>query len=127
MIQRYKKLRDNLFTISSITIDPSKLGYKALANLYIKVSNRSKINEIYAQLLEIPNLVVIIRLIGAYDLYCGLFLEDFEQMFEANDKIRKIRGVESTTAHLTKPPHAWPLNLFPSLIDKESIEPKFWH
>jgi len=36
-------------------------------------------NEIYVQLLEIPNLIVIIRLIGAYDLYCGLILEDFEQ------------------------------------------------
>ncbi len=127
VIQRYKKLRNNLFTSSSITLDLSKLGYKALANLYIKVSNRSKINEIYSQLLEIPNLVVIIRLIGAYDLYCGLFLEDFEQMFDADDKIRKIKGVESTTAHLTRVPPAWPLNLFPSLIDKECIEPKYWH
>jgi Lrp/AsnC family transcriptional regulator for asnA, asnC and gidA len=127
VIQRYKKLRNSLFTLSSITIDLSKIGYKALANLYIKVSNRSKIAEIYSQLLEIPNLVVIIRLIGAYDLYCGLFLEDFEQMFDANDKIRKINGVESTTTHLTRLPPAWPLNLFPSLIDKENIAPKYWH
>jgi DNA-binding Lrp family transcriptional regulator len=126
VIQRYKKLRDNLFTSSSITVDLSKLGYKALANLYIKVSNRSKMNEIYTQLLEIPNLIVIIRLIGTYDLYCGLVLEDFEQMFEANNKIRKINGVESTTAHLTMLPPAWPLNLFPSLIDSEVITPKYW-
>jgi len=69
-------------------------------------------NEIYAQLLEIPNLVVIIRLIGAYDLYCGLILEDFEQMFDADNKIRK-NGAESTTAHLTMLPSAWPLNLVP--------------
>ena len=126
VIQRYKKLRNSLFTFSSITVDLSKLGYKALANLYIKVSNRSKMNEIYTQLLQIPNLVVIIRLIGAYDLYCGLILEDFEQMFEANDKIRKIEGVESTTTHLTRLPPAWPLNLFPSLIDSEAIAPKYW-
>ncbi|MGE5533211.1 MAG: Lrp/AsnC family transcriptional regulator [Bacillota bacterium] len=126
VIQRYKKLRDNLFTFSSITVSLSKLGYKALANLYIKVSNRSKMNEIYTQLLEIPNLVVIIRLIGPFDLYCGLILEDFEQMFEANDKIRKISGVDSTTAHLTMLPPSWPLNLFPSLIDSEAIAPKYW-
>ncbi len=126
VIQRYKKLRNNLFTFSSITVDLSKLGYRALANLYIKVSNRSKMNEIYTQLLEIPNLIVIIRLIGAYDLYCGLILEDFEQMFEANEKIRKINGVESTTTLLTMLPPAWPLNLFPSLIDSEAIAPKYW-
>ena len=127
VIQRYKKLRENLFTFSTITLDLSKLGYKALANLYIKVSNRSKMNEIYSQLLEIPNVIVIIRLIGAYDLYCALVLEDFEQMFEANDKIRKISGVEATTSYLTRLPPSWPLNLFPSLIDNESILPKYWH
>jgi Lrp/AsnC family transcriptional regulator for asnA, asnC and gidA len=126
VIQRYKKLKNNLFTFSSITVDLSKLGYKALANLYIKVSNRSKMNEIYSQLLQIPNLIVIIRLIGAYDLYCGLVLEDFELLFEANDKIRKIEGVESTTTHLTRAPLAWPFNLFPSLIDSEAIAPKYW-
>ena len=126
VIQRYKKLRYNLFTSSSITVDLSKLGYKAFANLYLKVSNRSKINEIYSQILEIPNLIVIIRLIGSYDLYCGLVLEDFEQMFDANTKIRKITGVESTTVHLTMLPPAWPLNLFPSLIDSEAIAPKYW-
>ncbi|MCL4430406.1 MAG: Lrp/AsnC family transcriptional regulator [Chloroflexi bacterium] len=127
VIQRYKKLRENLFTFSSVTLDLSKLGYKALANLYIKVSNRSKMNEIYAQLLEIPNIIVIIRLIGSYDLYCALVLEDFEQMFEADDKIRKISGIETTTSYLTRLPSSWPLNLFPSLIDNESIQPKYWH
>jgi len=126
IIQRYKKLRNNLFTSSSITVDLSKLGYKAFANLYLKVSNRSRMNEIYAQILEIPNLIVIIRLIGNYDLYCGLVLENFEQMFDANVKIRKIIGVESTTVHLTMLPPAWPLNLFPSLIDSEAIAPKYW-
>jgi DNA-binding Lrp family transcriptional regulator len=126
VIQRYKKLRENLFTLSSITVDLSKLGYKALASLYLKVSNRSKMNEIYSQLLEIPNLIVIIRLIGHYDLYCAIVLEDFEQLFEADDKIRKISGVEATTSYLTRLPPAWPLNLFSSLIDSEVMSPKYW-
>jgi Lrp/AsnC family transcriptional regulator, regulator for asnA, asnC and gidA len=126
VIQRYKKLRENLFTFSSITLDLSKLGFKALGNLYIKISNRSKMNEIYSQLLEIPNLVVILRLIGAHDLYCGIFLEDFEELFLANEKIRKISGVEATTTYLIRLPPAWPLNLFPSLIDNETILPKYW-
>jgi Lrp/AsnC family transcriptional regulator, regulator for asnA, asnC and gidA len=126
IIQRYKKLRENLFTYSTITLDLSKLGFKALGNLYIKVSNRSKMNEIYSQLLEIPNLIVILRLIGAHDLYCGIFLEDFEELFLANEKIRKISGVEATTTYLIRLPPAWPLNLFPALIDNETILPKYW-
>ena len=61
VIQRYRKLRENLFTLSTVTLDLNKLGYKALVNLYIKVSNRSKVTEIYFQLLQIPNVIVIIR------------------------------------------------------------------
>jgi len=126
VIQRYKKLRENLLTLSTITLDLTKLGYKALAHVYIKVSNRSKMPEIYSQLLEIPNLIVIIRLIGSYDLYSALALEDFDKLFEANDKIRRISGVETTLVYLTKTPPSWPLHLFPSLIENEAIQPKYW-
>ena len=90
----------------------TKLGYKALAHVYIKVSNRSKMPEIYSQLLEIPNLIVVIRLIGSYDLYCALALEDFDKLFEAKEKIRRISGVETTLVYLTKMPPSWPLHLF---------------
>jgi Lrp/AsnC family transcriptional regulator for asnA, asnC and gidA len=127
VIQRYNKLRKTLFTLSTITLDLSKLGYKALANMYLKISNRSKINEIYKKLLEIPNIIVIIRLIGSYDLYVALVLEDFQPLFEANEKIRTINGVESNTTYLTQLPNSWPLHLFLSLIDNEQMLPKFWH
>ena len=113
-------------TLSTIALDLDKLGYKALAHLYIKVSNRSKIPEIYSQLLQIPNLIVIIRFIGSYDLYSAIALEDFEKMFEAYEKIRTINGIETTEVFLTKMLPSWPLNLFPSLLENESIQPKYW-
>jgi Lrp/AsnC family transcriptional regulator for asnA, asnC and gidA len=126
VIRRYKKLRENLLTLSTISLDLNKLGYTALANLYIKVSNRSKMPEIYSQLLQIPNLIVIIRLIGSYDLYSAIALEDFEKMFEANEKIRTITGIETTDVFLTRMLPSWPLNLFPSLLEHESMQPKYW-
>ncbi len=126
VIQRYKKLRENLLPVSTITLDLNKLGYKALANIYLKVSNRSKMSEIYSQLLEIPNLIVVIRLINFYDVYSAIALEDFDKLFEANEKIRRINGVETTVVYLTKMPPSWPLNLFPSLIENEAIQPKYW-
>ena len=126
VIQRYKKLRENLLTRSTITLDLNKLGYKALANLYIKVSNRSKMSEIYSQLLQIPNLIVIIRLTGHYDLYAAIVLEDFDKMFETNNKIRRISGIEMTEVFITPIPVSWPLNLFPSLLENESMQPKYW-
>jgi DNA-binding Lrp family transcriptional regulator len=125
VIQRYRKLRQNLLTLSTVTLDLNKLGYNALANLYIKASNRSKMAEIYSQLLEIPNVIVIIRLIGAYDLYVAIVLEDFNSLFEAKEKIRQISGLEKIDIYLTPVMPVWPLNLFPALLESE-VMPKYW-
>jgi DNA-binding Lrp family transcriptional regulator len=126
VIQKYNRLRENLLTLSTITLDLNKLGYKALANLYIKISNRSKMSEIYSQLIQIPNLIVIIRLIGAYDLYVAIAIENFDKLFESNEKIRRISGIETIEAFLAPMPPSWPLNLFPSLIENETMQPKYW-
>jgi DNA-binding Lrp family transcriptional regulator len=126
VIQRYKKLRKNLLTLSAITINLNKLGYKALGNVFIKASNRSKMPEIHSQLLQIPNIIVIIREMGAYDLYCAVALEDFEKLFEVYKKIINIVGIETAEVYLTETPPAWPLNLFPSLLESEYMKPKYW-
>ncbi|MGA3111418.1 MAG: Lrp/AsnC family transcriptional regulator [Candidatus Bathyarchaeia archaeon] len=126
VIQRYKKLRETLLTRSTVTINLQKLGYNSLANVFIKVSNRSKMPDIYSQLLQIPNVIVIIRQMGAYDLYCAVPLEDFESLFEVYGKIIRVTGVEIAEVFLTRIPPSWPLNLFPSLIENEYMKPKYW-
>ena len=125
VIQRYKKLRENLLTLSTITIDLNKIGYKALANLYVKVSNRSKLTEIYSQLLQIPNVIVIIRLVGHHDLYVAIVLEDFDKMFEITERIGKIEGLEKPDIYISHMMQSWPLNLFPSLLENKAM-PKYW-
>ena len=104
----------------------NKLGYTGLANIYIKISNRSKMPEVYEQLLQIPNMIVMIRLIGAYDLYCAVALESFNTLFETDTKIKSISGFESRSISITKMPPAWPLQLFPSLLEGELVQPKYW-
>lgn|GEM_PF-509182 len=126
VIQRYKKLRENLLTLSTISLNLTKLGYTALGAVYLKVSNRSKMPEIYSQLLQIPNLIVIIRLIDTYDIYCAIALENFEKLFEVNEKIRRINGIEATETYVTPMAPSWPLNLFPSLLESEYMKPKYW-
>lgn len=126
VIQRYEKLRKGLLTLSTITVDMKKLGYKALANVFVKVSNRSKMPEIYSRLLQIPNLIVIIRTMGAYDIYCAVVVEDFDKLFDTKQKIMNILGVETADIYLTGIPSAWPLNLFPSLLESECMKPKYW-
>ena len=125
VIQRYKKLRENLLVRSTITLDLNKLGYHAMADLYLKVTNRSKMNEIYSQLLHIPNVIVILRLISPADLYVAVAIEDFNKMFEVSERISKISGLEKPDFFVTPMMPAWPLNLFTAMLEDKNM-PKYW-
>ena len=76
VIQRYKKLRKNVLTLSTITLDLKKLGYNAAVRIFLKCE-RSKMPEISNKILQMPNILVFIRLIGSYDLLAIAALEDF--------------------------------------------------
>ena len=116
VIQRYQKLRGNLLTMSTITVDLKKLGYNALAHVLIKASKRNEMSRIHNQILGIPNAIVAIRLIGSYDLRAIVAVRDFEDVFELNQSIRKIEGIDQADIYLIAPFPEWPLNLFASLL-----------
>ena len=116
VIQRYHKLRKNVLTYSSIVIDLNKLGYNAWGHLFVKAANRSKMPEIYAQMLQIPNLIVAIRYIGAYDLYATVALENYEEMFNLTEYMRKVQNIERTDLFLGRVWPVWPINLFSQLL-----------
>lgn len=116
VIQKYKRLRGTVLTLSTIRIDLEKLGYNALVHLFIKAANRSMMPEIHDQILQIPNLVVAIRLIGPYDLRAIIPVADLENVFELTENIRKIRGIEQADIFLFRITFAWPLNVFAPLL-----------
>jgi Lrp/AsnC family transcriptional regulator, regulator for asnA, asnC and gidA len=117
VIQRYKKLRENVLTLSSVTVDLRMFGYKALAHLFLKAKDRSKMSQIYAQLLDIPNMLVVIRLIGPYDIRALVAIADFQDIFELTDKIRRIQGVEQPEVYMCPIFFMWPLNVFAPLLE----------
>jgi DNA-binding Lrp family transcriptional regulator len=116
VIQRYNKLKGSVLTLSTITVDLTKLGYQAFAFFYTKVNKRNKIPEIYAQMLEIPNLIVIIKNVGPYDVHGTVFLHNFNDLFEATEQLRKIPGVDQTDIYVTPAWTKWPPALFTSLL-----------
>lgn len=116
VIQRYKKLRKNVLPFSTITVDLQKLGYKAMAHLFIRAKNKSKIPEIYGQIIQIPNLIVTIKYIGHYDMFAVVALSDFEEMFKLKDQLHRINHIEKTDTFIEPMFHAWPLNIFACLL-----------
>ncbi len=119
VIQRYKKLRDSTLTMSTITVDLRMFGYKAFIHLFIKAKDRSKMPQIYAQLLEVPNLIVAIRLIGPYDVRALVAIAEFNDTFELSNRIRRIAGLEQPEFYLTPIFWVWPLNVFAPLLEPE--------
>jgi DNA-binding Lrp family transcriptional regulator len=115
-IQRFKKLEGNLLGLSTITLDLTKLGYNAMAHNFIKVANRSKMPEVYSKILQLPNTIVIIRMIGAYDLMTINVLEDFNDQFNLQDQMRKIKDIDSVDTYLSPVFKAVPLNVFYPLL-----------
>jgi Lrp/AsnC family transcriptional regulator, regulator for asnA, asnC and gidA len=117
VIQKYHKLKGSVLTHSSIMVDLNKLGYNAWGHVFVKAANRSKMPQIYNQMLQIPNLIVAIRYIGAYDLYATVALENYEEMFKLMESMRRIQSIEKTDIFLGRVWPQWPLNLFPSLLE----------
>ena len=117
VIQRYNKLRENVLTSSTITINLKKLGYNAAAHILIKVANRSKIPEVLTKLLQIPNLITLMEVFGGeYDLFPIIVLRDYEELFGLKEQMNKIQNIEHSDIILAKPYYAWPLNLIDSLL-----------
>jgi DNA-binding Lrp family transcriptional regulator len=116
VIQRYRRLRGNVLTLSTITVNLKKLGYNANAFAFVKVANKSKLQEIYNQLLEMPNLINAIRLIGPYDLAITLTLQEFQELFKFKEDVRKIPGIGDTEIYLGPAVQMYPVNLFQTLL-----------
>jgi DNA-binding Lrp family transcriptional regulator len=67
-----------------------------MAQVFVKIANRSKIPEINEQLLQIPNLLILTRLIGSFDVLVLVALEDFGELFKLKEGIHRIPGIEET-------------------------------
>lgn len=115
VIQRYNKLRKNVLTFSTVTLDLKKLGYYATARIFLK-GERSKMAEISNRILQMPNMLVFIRLIGSYDLLAIAALEDFDALMRLQKEMRAIGGIEQLDIFVTDIWRAWPANVFASLL-----------
>lgn len=116
VIQRYRRLRGNVLTLSTISVNLKKLGYNAHAFILIKVANKSKLQEVYSRLVVMPNVINLTRLIGRYDLAVILSVQEFQDLFKFKEELRKMVFIEDTDIQLGPPMPMYPLNMFPALL-----------
>ncbi len=116
VIQRYNRLKGKVLVKSTISVSLDKIGFKAMAHIFIKISNRSKMQEIMAQIFQMPNMVIAIKLVGPYDVRALVAIHDFEDLFEVTETFRRIKGIEKADTYLYKTFPKWPVSLFASLL-----------
>jgi Lrp/AsnC family transcriptional regulator for asnA, asnC and gidA len=117
VIQRYNKLKGTVLTSPTITINLERLGYNAMVDLQIKITNRSQIQEILAEILKIPNVLVVLEFVGGdLDLFPIIALRDYSELFRLKQQLSTIQGIEHASMYLNEPYQAWPLNMFASLL-----------
>jgi DNA-binding Lrp family transcriptional regulator len=115
VIERYKKLRGTVLTLSTITVDLNKLGYTG-AFLFIKLENKSKITEVSTELLKIPNVIVLIKYIAPFDVFAHAVFEDFQEYFRLIEIINNIQNIEQLDISLVPIYPQWPPNFFAHLL-----------
>jgi DNA-binding Lrp family transcriptional regulator len=116
VIQRYKKLSKSVLTLSTVTLDLKKLGYKAVVRVFLKCE-RSKMSEISNKILQMPNMIVFIRLIGSYDLLAIAALEDLSDFIRLQNKMHTLPGAEEIDFSIIEMWPQWPLSVFSFLLE----------
>ncbi|MGD6852403.1 MAG: hypothetical protein ACQCN6_10130, partial [Candidatus Bathyarchaeia archaeon] len=107
--ERYRLLREkNVLNLSSITVNLPKLGYKANADSYIKVTNRGDLPEVEERLLEIPNLTFCAKFVGgAYDFRIAVNVQDFKGVDSMKQAIYAIDNIKHAEFYIFVNPIFW--------------------
>ena len=109
VIKRYEKLKENGALKVSIQINPNKLGYSALLDLNVTFTTmRSLSINIVDLLSRIPDVILITRTSGDFDLQVTAMVRDLKQVFNIQEEIARISGVTQIEASLRKAPARWP-------------------
>lgn len=111
VIERYKKLKESGFFIkSSITVDLEKLGYPADVLISIKTKAGTELTEIHKDILEIPNVIILGKVISEYNMLAIIPLESFKDLFETKKQFGTIKGIENFQIKIIPQFPKWPIN-----------------
>lgn len=116
VIERYKKLRKKVLTFSSITVNIEKLGYIGTGVMSIKVSKESSVNETFDKIIQVPNVIVAIKVLGSFDILIMAPFRTFDNLTDLTEKIGNIPGVYAFNTTIDKPYPNWPLNLLSKIL-----------
>lgn len=108
VICRYRKLKENYVAYSTLALNLRKLGYMGYASYNIKVSSKSWVKDVFDKLIEVPNVVVALKLIGPYNINALALFSSPEQLMNTHACISRIPGIERIDQQIGDSLHVWP-------------------
>jgi Lrp/AsnC family transcriptional regulator for asnA, asnC and gidA len=109
IIKRYKHLVENGTIKVSIQIDPKKMGYTSILDFNIAFTTlRGLSDNIVESFAKIPDILIITKTSGDYDLQITAMIRDVEQSFALQDQIARVHGVTQLETSSRKIPDKWP-------------------
>ncbi len=109
VVKHYQKLKKANVIKVSIQIDPKKIGYTSILDFNIAFASPSYSSAtIVESLVEIPDVIIIAKTSGDYDLQLTAMIRDVEQMFTIQEEIARISGITKIENSARKIPDRWP-------------------
>jgi Lrp/AsnC family transcriptional regulator, regulator for asnA, asnC and gidA len=109
IIKHYNRLRGNGVLKVLVQINLNKIGYVAILDLNIAFTSiRGLSINIVDLLAKIPDVIVITKTSGDFDLQISAVVKDLEQAINIQEEVSKIDGVTQIEANMRKIPDKWP-------------------
>jgi DNA-binding Lrp family transcriptional regulator len=110
IIKRYHKLRERGSMKVSIQIDPRKIGYSSILDFNIAFAAPGSLsNTVIGSLMKIPDIIIITRTSGDYDLQVTAMIREVSESFTIQDQIARISGVTKVEVSSRRIPDCWPM------------------
>lgn len=109
VVKRYHRLREEGTIKVSIQINPNKIGYNSIFDFNIAFMNLNGFsNSVVEELAKIPDIIIITKTSGDFDLQVTAMIRDIAQSFAIQDEIARICGITKIEVSTRKIPERWP-------------------
>jgi Lrp/AsnC family transcriptional regulator for asnA, asnC and gidA len=109
VIKRYHNLKERGSIKVSIQINPNKIGYSSILDFNIAFAVPGSLsNTVMGSLTKIPNMIIITKTSGDYDIQGTAMIRDISESFTIQDQITRINGITKLETSARKIPDIWP-------------------
>jgi len=106
--KRYEKLKKHGLLKVTVQIDPTKLGYRALAIFYLTFTLNQDSTSTIEKISRIPDIISIMKTSGDYDLQVYAMIRDIDELLAIQGEFAKIDGIAKTEMDISAILSEWP-------------------